>query len=404
MPNQIDGSGIQTKSYAQIVTDIVEGTPDVQGLKQIFGSDINVESNSPDGQFVAIFALAQKDVLDLITQVYNSKDPDQAIGADLDAVSQLCGITRKGGTYTEVNVEVTTDRSLNLSGQDTSSPFTIEDSNGNQFQLITSASLSSGVNTLLFRSVNIGAVQVQANTLTVLSTTVLGVLSVNNPSTPTQTGVDQETDAEFRLRRKKSVAIPSQGMQSGLVGALSNLSDVTEAIVYENTGDSVDADGVPGHSIWVIVDGGSDADVADLIYLYRNAGCGMYGGTSVFVTQVDGSSFEILFDRVVEESLYIFLRLESIESGSIDNDAVKDGIVAAYELGIYDPADITTITSLIKDIDPTLVVTECLVSKDKVTYGSSVLPSSKKNKFTLTAANISIISSGGSSSSSSSSS
>lgn len=404
MANKIDGNGIQIQTFDEIVEDLVEGTSDVPGFKQIYGSDISVESNTPDGQMINIFALSKKDVLDLLVQIYNSKDPDQAVGIDLDAVCQLCGIVRKGGTYTEVEIDIVTDRTLNLSGQDSSNPFTVQDSNGNLFQLIISSSLLLGTNTLNFRAVDIGFIQVLANTITIPSTIIAGVLSVNNPEVAYQIGEDQETDSQLRIRRQQSVALPAQGINQSLVGGLKSIEGLAEAIVHENITNSTNSDGVPGHSIWVIVDGGSDAEVANMIYKYRNAGCGMYGGTTVSIEQADGSNFDIVFSRAVYQNLYIYFHLESISSGNIDNTAIQEGIVEAYKLGIYDPADITSIISIIHELDPTLIVLQCAVSTDRVTWSNSVYPASKITKFVLTEANISIVSSDGSSSSSCSSS
>lgn len=401
--NQIDGSGIQIQTFKEIVTDIVEGTSDVSGLKQIYGSDINIDSNTPDGQMINLFALSKKDILDLLVQIYNSKDPDQAVGIELDALCQLCGIQRKGGTYTEVEIVVNVDRSLNLNGQDTSTPFTVKDANGNLFQLIESASLVSGNNTLEFKAVEIGFIQVLANTITTPETVILGVQTVNNPDVAYKIGEDQETDADLRIRRQKSVALASQGIAPSMIAGLNAIDGLLEAVVHENVTGSTDVDGIPGHAIWVIVDGGSDAEVADMIYTYRNAGCGMKGGTSVDVTQVDGTTFEILFDRAIYQDLRVFFHLTSIISGVIDNDAIKEGLAAKLSLGIYDPADVTTITSLIHEIDPNVIVSYCSVSGDGATWADSVYPTSKKHKFVLTEANIGIVSSDGSSSSSSSS-
>lgn len=402
--NQIDGSGIQIQTYKEILTDIIEGATNVPGLKQIYGSDINVESNTPDGQMINIFALSKEDILDLLVQIYNSKDPDQAVGIELDAVSQLCGIQRKGGTYTEVEIVVNVDRSLNLAGQDASNPFTVKDGNGNLFQLIESASLTSGDNTLAFRAVEIGFIQVLANTITIPESVLLGVQTVNNPEVAYQIGENQETDADFRIRRQKSVALASQGIAPSMIGGLNAIDGLLEAVIHENVSGSTDIDGIPAHSIWVIVDGGSDANVADMIYRYRNVGCGMKGDTTVAITQVDGTMFDILFDRAEYQNLRVFFHLTSIASGTIDNDNVKTKLAAALSLGIYDPADITTITSLVHDIDPGLIVTSCAVSGDGVSWADSVYPQSKKHKFVLTAENIGIVSSDGSSSSSCSSS
>ena len=403
MPNQIDANGIQIQTLAEILTDIINGTSNIPGFKQIYGSDINTDQNSPDGQMINIFALSKQDILDLIVQDYNSKDPDQAVGVALDGICQLCGISRQGGTYTEVMVTVTVDRAVNLNGQDTLTPFTISDSSGNLFYLITSVSLTTGATALAFKSANIGYTQVLANTLTIPVTAILGIVSVNNAAIPYQIGQDEETDAILRLRRQKSIAIPAQGMLEGLLGGLLGITGIADAAVYENDENTVDSDGVPAHSIWVIVEGGTDDDVSDIIYTYRNAGCGMKGSETVSVTQIDGSTFDIYFDRALYEYLYVTLYVTSLSGSAIDYAALRTAILAQYLLGIYEVADITSFTALVHSINPDLLVTAAYVRKSGGTDGDTATPSYKKNKFIISADTVSIIATGGSSSSSSSS-
>ena len=399
--NEITPNGITIQTYLEIVDELINGSDTVQGVKQIYGSDINVDSNTPDGQLLNIFALSKKDVLDLIVADYDSKDPDQAVGTALDAVAQLCGIFRKGGTYTETDVTVTTDRGLNLVGLDnpSESPYTIADGVGNQFQLIESASLISGANVLRFRAKDIGLIQVLPNTLIVPVTIVIGVVSVNNPTAASITGENQETDAQFRARRQRSVAVPSQGFLEGLRGGLLALEGMVEAAIYENNTSSLDSDDVPGHSIWVIVDGGTDDDVAETIYTYRNAGAGMKGGVSVTVEQVDGTFFVVYFDRADQQDLYIELDVASLSGSAIDSDALKEGLVEQYVLGIYEAADITSITALVKEINPDIVVQSAGVSADDVVFVDILRPTSKQSKFVVVEANITINVSASSSSS-----
>ena len=390
MPNQIDAAGIQIQTYAEIVTQIVNGDSVTPGLIQIYGSDINVDSNSPDGQLVNNWALSKLDNLNLIVQDYNSKDPDLAVGVALDGLSQLCGLTRQGGSYTRTEIVVTTDRNLNLNGQDTSSPFTVSDANGNLFYLIASASLTTGANTLNFQAAQIGFVQVVPNTLTIPVTVVLGVLSVNNPSDPYEIGQDQETDAQFRVRRQQSTALPAQGVLQALFAGLNTITGLAQAVIYENYTNSTDVNGVSAHSIWVIVDGGSDDDVAGMIYRYRSFGCGMKGTEVVAVDQVDGTTFDIQFDRAVSQDLYIQFDLHSISGGAIDTDAVKAYLAANYLLTIYQAADITAIAALIHQYDPDLVVSSAGVSYTNAYYANQILPTNLYNKWVVTTANIDI--------------
>ena len=388
--NQIDAYGCQIQTLQEILDDIKNGTPDTPGMVQIYGSDINMESNTPDGNMINIYGLSKLDVLEFLTQIYSAQDPEQAAGVALDAVAQYNGLTRRGGTYTQTSVVVTSDRSLTLNGQDTSTPFTVADATGNLFQLISSSAVTAGDNTLSFKAVDIGAVEVALNTITVITTPILGITAVNNPTAPSATGTDEETDAQFRLRRQATVAVPSQNTRAGLVGGLLTVDGVSDAVMIENTDASPDGDGVPGHGIWVIVDGGSDADIADMINRYRPPGCPMAGAEAVTVTQTDGTTIDIKFDYAVEEDLYVQFTLTSKSGGAIDEDEIKAGLVEQMTFGIYDMADITTVTRIVSTINPDVIVSNAGVSATGYSYSDSVIPSDKKNKFVLDASNITI--------------
>jgi uncharacterized phage protein gp47/JayE len=385
MANTIDAAGIHIMSYAEILAAII------LQLQIIYGSDINVDSSSPDGQLANILTLAEEDNLELNVDNYNSKDPDQAVGVALDGVSQLCGIARKGGTYTYVAVSITVDRAVSLIGLDDSdSPFTVSDGNGNNFYLLESAALTAGTTILNFRAEDIGYIQVLANTITTMVSIVLGVTVVNNAAIPYSVGTDQETDADLRIRREASVALPSQGMLEGLYGGLMTLSGVTDVKIYENTENTVDGNGVPAHSIWVIVEGGTAADIGALIYKYRNAGCGMKGDERVTLTQVDGTSYIVYYTIATSDDLHLKFTATSKTGTAIDETALKASIVNALSYKIHDLADITAITAVIAGINSDLIITDCQVSLDGSTWADSVYPAYLYNYFVLTAGNITI--------------
>lgn len=187
MSNIINDSGIQTKTLDEIKESIVEGTSDAPGLKLIYGNDINIDSDTPDGQLVNIFALAIKDVLDLTVQTYNSFDPDLAVGRSLDMRCAINGATRRGASYTQTTVRVTTDRALNLPGLDNASgtPFTVSDAEGNRYVLKSTTRFSeAGDYDLDFRAEQSGRVVCLQNTITTQVTITLGVTKINNPNPP----------------------------------------------------------------------------------------------------------------------------------------------------------------------------------------------------------------------------
>jgi uncharacterized phage protein gp47/JayE len=390
MPNLLDSSGLSVKTLDEITAAIIDGDGDAPGLRDIYGEDISVDSDTPDGQLVNIFALAVKDQLDLMRQIYNSFDPDLAIGRALDQRCAINGVARRAATYTQTIIEVTVDRAVTLAGLDGASPFTVSDAEGNRFVLkSTTAIPGAGTHQLDFRAEEPGAVIVRANTLTNPATIILGVTGIINPYLPYDEGVNEESDAALRVRRVISIALPNQGYVDGMIAALRAVPGVTAAFVYENTSATTDADGVPAHSIWVIVEGGLDTGVARALYLKRNAGCGMKeGNITIPILQTNGTTFDVTFDRPTQEELWISFNITTTTGGGVDEIWLRTRILDGMEYGIFQIADTSSIIAFIKGVLPDSVVTAAGVSVDGDSYAETQTPSAKNNKFVIEGAHI----------------
>ncbi len=392
MTNIIDANGITVDTLDEIKTKIIDK------LKIAYGDDINVASDSPDGQLVNIFAQSTYDLQNLLVQIYNSLDPEYAIGATLDQRVAINGIQRLGGTYTMTLVTVVVDRALTLAGLDAEidnpdgTGYTVSDDQGNKWILATTEVIAgAGSYSLSFRAQNSGAVLTVPNTIITPITIVLGVTSVNNPTIYTTLGLDEETDASLRLRRQQSVSLASQGHLTSLLAEILNISGVTYAKVYENVTGAVDSDGIPSHSIWCVVVGGSDDDIAYAIYTKRNAGCGMKGAEIVDIAQVDGSTFQVLFDRVTTQSLYIEFDATSINGvDPIDSTYIKDQLVLQMDLGVNESVNVNDVATLIRLIDSNCLATSVQVSDDGVAWVNLIDTTAKNYQFTLEATNIAI--------------
>lgn len=370
MPNTIGQDGLQIQTVTEIIDEIKNGTSAYPGMLQIYGANINVGPNSPDGQLINLVAQSKRDLLEFLALVYASFDPDQASGRALDERCAINGVARNAGTYTYQNVTVTVTQALTLPGLDTApdAPFTVADAAGNKFVLAETHVFSgAGSASLTFRAKNLGRVETTPNTITVISTVTLGVFSVNNPLAATSIGTNEETDYALRIRRAQSVSLPSQGYLQGLIGALLAVSGVTSCRVLENYTNTTDGNGIPGHSIWVIVDGGTDDAVANAIYLKRNAGCGMKGDVNVVVTQADGTTITISFTRAVTDRVWIKFGLTAI-TGTVDPVYVRNQILSRLSYVVGQAADASAIVSLVKEIAPNCYVTALQVSLDNVTY------------------------------------
>lgn len=392
MPNLISATGLQTATQAELIATFTAA------MQAIYGADIDLDQDSPDGQMMMIFIQAVLDLEDLLVQVYNMFDPDNAIGVVLDQRVAINGIQRQAGTSTVTNITISTSQSVNLYGLDQSVQpvFTVADASGNKYQLRTTQlgfNPGGGGTPLAFQAAVPGALVPTPNTITVPVTIILGVSNINNPTTYTTLGINEESDAALKIRRQISVALASQGFLRGLLATLENINGITSAFVYENTTDAVDVDGVPGHSIWVIVAGtAANADIAQAIYTKRNAGCGMFGSQSYVITQVDGSPFEIFWDTVIPQAIYIKFNASSLDGINPPNTAaIITGLVAGYTPGVFAEVNINQLATLVQKIDPNTLVTSAGFSLAALgPFTPTLTPGAKNNQFTVSAPNINI--------------
>jgi len=389
MPNIINANGLTTKTQEEMDIEIS------QKLRNIYGNDINLSSDSPDGQNKNIFILTALDQLELIIGVYNSMDPDKAAGVVLDSRVKYNGIQRKGGTFTVLSITVVTSDPVVLYGLDQTAQdiFTVADDQNNEFQLGETVSLSvAGTYSLVFQAAESGKVEVLPDTITNAVTVVLGVVSVNNPNPPISVGIDEETDPQLRMRRQKSTSLPSSGYVAALEAALLNVNGVTDARVYENdTNQNPDANGVPAHSIWVIVAGVySQVDVARAIYTKRGTGAGMRGVKTYVITEQNGSTFVARWDDVALENLFIKLVIEPIDPAlPIDINLIRNKLPDSFESPIGGTVNVNEIACMVQTIDSNALVTDAGLSLLATGPFTPKLSNSARNKkFVLLSENV----------------
>jgi len=378
MSDTFNENGLQVATRTELLEALT------QAFQTIYGADVNIDQSSPDGQLLNIFAQGGTDIREILMQVYNSFDPDNCSGRILDSRCAINNIFRKGGTFTTVAIDITTDRTVTLQGLDdnyndvNATGYTIQDSAGNQFILVSTQTLQAGTTRVLFRSKDIGAVQTTLNTITTPVTIVLGVVSVNNPVDATE-GENEESDYDLKVRRRQSVSIGSSGYLNGLLATVLQLDGVTDAALYENYTGEVDANGTPAHCMWLIVEGGSDSEIADAIYRKKSYGCNMRGNITYTITTVSAQQFVAKWDEPTEQELYIkFNIIPTTSTVQFDKQAIKEYILANEKFRIGQGAETSSLTTLAQQaIDANGgmgYATEVLISTDESNWVEYIAP------------------------------
>ena len=398
MADTLDTNGLVVKTSQEIQTELETA------YKTIYGDDIVLDSNSADGQLIGILTQFNTDIREMITETYNTFNPDMCRGQIQDVRFKLNGIERQGGTFTIVDIDLVTDRTLTLSGLDAdyndvnATAFGVQDNAGNQYYLIDTVTITAGTHSLPFRSATLGANIPTVGTLTSMVTVVQGVTSVDNASAPTTVGVNQETDEAFALRREKSYEYRSQNSNDAMLAQLYALDGVSQAFVYghdyENYPSGDDADGIPLHYIWVIVEGGANSDIGTVIYA-NVGGAGTVGAVSTNVPTSSGQVYVSKFDRVESSDLHIKFQIQPTVSGFIFDDAsIKTYISENLTYNAYEYAETSKVTAMcLEAINANGgggVPVNVEISSNGSTWVDYLTVATKKNKFVVSDSNITI--------------
>ncbi|MGJ0302448.1 hypothetical protein NG774_03875 [Aliarcobacter cryaerophilus] len=383
----IDANGFKAESFTEILTRLSNG------LKNIYGQDINLDQDSPDGQQLGIQANIISDFQDLALYIYNSMDPDLADGANFDKLLKLLARTRLPSSRSTVDIEMVLNKTVSIPAS-----YTIKDLNNQNWIIGTAQTLDAGTHLVSFYSEDWGSITAEPNTINEQVTILTEVVSINNPESAVA-GRDEESIVQVRERRNKILEINASSTIGSIIGKILDLNGVIDAIGYENATDEYDPiRDMKRNSIWVIVKGGDIAEITEIIAKDKNGGTGQKGQIETvyiekFVRQ-SGSTRElyhnIKFDRPRETSIHIKFKVSrKISTQSIDIEHIKDTL-ANKEFYIAQNITVTELYSTIYSAATNYIATDLEVSKDGVVWDSVFLQAGYDEEFIIEKSNIEI--------------
>lgn len=260
-----------------------------QRLRDIFGADLYLEPDSQEGQLAAIVALAQQDTYALAAAVYNAFSPQTAQGAGLSRMVVINGIRRHASGYSTAPVRcVGVAGTIIRGGQ-------LEDDAGRKWDLPAEVVIPvAGEITVTATAQEPGDIRAAAGEVSTIATPCRGWQSAVNTEAATP-GRAVETDAALRARQAVSTALPSLTVFEGTLGAVGAVEGVTRWRGYENDTNQADANGLPPHSICLVVEGGDSTAIAEAIALKKTPGCYTHGDVEILTRDEMGVPNPIRF-------------------------------------------------------------------------------------------------------------
>lgn len=336
-------SGISAPDYQTVLTAITGY------FQQIYGADAYLEPDSKDGQMVALLSLAIHDANSTAIAVYNSFSPATGIGNGLSSNVKINGISRDPANNSTVDLLLSGTIGLPIING------SVRDTNNILWSLPPLVNIgTTGTVLVTATCASSGAVAALPGTVTQIATPTRGWISVTNPSAAT-VGSSAESDAALRRRQSQSVALSSITPFDALDGAIANVDGVLRHKLYENDTGSVDANGLPPHSITAVIDGGDANVIAKTIQRKKGQGVTPNGTTQIVVTDSYGNPHTIGFNRPVVVPVFVAISIKAFtgyttQIGNEMAQAVAD-YINGLEIGLsvllsrlYSPANLGVVS------------------------------------------------------------
>lgn len=319
----------------------------VSGLKGIYGDDILVDADDPDGELAGILAQMRADIEGVILAIYQANDPDNATGVWLEQKVAYAGLERREASYSYM-------RDVALAGEagkKVSAGAMVKDPNGDQWLTETDV-MFGGDGTAVndFRSQDLGQFSVSAGAELSIVTVMNGWDSAT-AQYASELGYEEETDPQLLSRFYHSRSKPSTNAVDSTVAAIFTLPDVRSVTALENTGDEADSDGTNAHTVRYIVDGGDNTQIAQAIY-DNWPGTGLQGSVTVTVTRKQSKrTVSIKFERPAPVDMAAQITVGRRKNfTSIDGAGIATDI-AAMQFDTGDPVYLDDLIDTVKQTD-----------------------------------------------------
>lgn len=283
-----------------------------------------------DGQKIGVEAQAQYDTNQADIAAYLAYSPVSAQGTGLSSVVKINGIRRHSPTNSSSD--------LTLIGQTGTRIVSgiVEDGFGNQWALPSVLVIPlSGQIVATAICQTPGSITAAANTINQIVNVQPGWQSATNLASAT-VGNPVETDAALRRRQAISTALAAVSPLEALAGVVANVAGVQRSRIYQNDTDAPDTNGVPGHSIAAVVEGGDAMAIAQAIASKKSPGCGTFGTISEIVLDEKGVPNTIDFFSLSIVPIYVSITIKPF-AGYVETtgNLISASIVAAInDLGI----------------------------------------------------------------------
>jgi uncharacterized phage protein gp47/JayE len=308
----------------------------VADAKEYFGKDLKDDQLATIRLFYAPIAIQFAEVQDDIGLVLQSAQVENAVDEQLDLLTALIGVSRDPATFASGSVTFSRDNSASVDYTIPSGTVVQTDANdATKFETTETVVLSQGTTSesAPIESAESGVdTNAGSNTVTVLASPPAGIESVTNPAEVTG-GTDEETDESLRSRAQEELSTGSRASAKALIYGATALDGVKSVSIFINdtSSDNTESGGLPDHSFELVVQGGNQQEIAQMILDTKAVGDTSHAGAngnSVTATAdlPNGQTHDISYSVPNEIAIFVDVDLKKTDEYAGD-DAIRDSII-----------------------------------------------------------------------------
>jgi uncharacterized phage protein gp47/JayE len=323
--------GIYLSDTAEQILDSM-----VADAKEYFGEDLKDDELATIRIFYTPIAMQFAAVQDDIGLVLQSAQIENAVDKQLDLLTALVGVKRDPATT--ASGSVTFSRS-EPAGKD----YTIPSGTGVQTDSNEATKYRTTETVILSQGTTSVEAPIEAesdgvdsnagpNTVTILPSPPAGVESVTNPAEVTG-GTDEETDASLRSRAQEELSTGSRASAQALVYGAKALDGVKSVSIFINdtNTDNTGSGGLPDHSFELVVLGGNQNEIGQMILETKAAGDTSWGGShgneiTVTTELSNGQTHDISYSSPNEVTIYVDVDVKKTDEFE-GEEAIQNSIV-----------------------------------------------------------------------------
>ncbi len=269
-------TGLQIPSAAAVLAGVQAD------LNAAFGGNLNfTTAGTPQSQLASSIAAIINNTYASFLSLANQFDPQYAFGRYQDALAEIYDLQRRPSESTVVQATCS-----GLTGTVIPIGALAQDNAGNLYSCQQAGIIPVGGSVILEFAANIpGPIACPVNSLSTIYQAIPGWDSVNNVADGV-IGQDTETRAQLETTRQATLQANAQSVLASIRGAVLEVAGVLDCYTAQNdTGAPIVIGGqtLVANSVYVAVEGGAAADVANAIFTKKPPGCAMNGNTTVAV-------------------------------------------------------------------------------------------------------------------------